>query len=92
MAILKTPDYVLEYTLRTVDSVLSAAALEGKEVEVDVYDRKDVSKKFVGTGYRMKGEGDMFRIRVETETGSHEDEWNYTILRDSAGRARKMKR
>jgi len=92
MAIPKTPAYVLEYTIRTVDAVLSPAALQGHAVEVDVYDRKDASKKYLGSGCRIQGEEDMFRITVQTEAGPHEDEWNYTILRDSAGRSRKMKR
>lgn len=92
MASLKPPVYVLEYTPRTIDAVLSPAALEGKAVEVDVYERIDVSKKHVASGQRIKGEDDMFRVSVDTGNGAHSDEWNYTILRDSAGRARKMKK
>lgn len=92
MASLKPPAYVLEYTTKTIDAVLSPAALEGKQVEVDVYERIDVSKKHVASGLRIKGVNDMFRVSVSTGNGTHSDEWDYTILRDSAGRARKMKK
>ncbi|MBC3861848.1 hypothetical protein H8K32_07035 [Undibacterium jejuense] len=92
MASLILPLYVLEYTPKTIDSVLSPAALEGKEVEVDVYDRRDVTKKHIGIGRRIKGESDVFRVRVAIEAGQHEDEWSYTILRESAGRSRKARK
>ncbi|MFZ6657058.1 hypothetical protein [Undibacterium sp. TJN19] len=92
MAGLKLPTYVLEYTTKTIDSVLSPAALEGQSVEVDVYERNDVSKKHVASGQRIKGEGDMFRVSVTTDAGPHADEWSYTILRESAGRSRKLKK
>ncbi|PXX39713.1 hypothetical protein [Undibacterium pigrum] len=88
MAGLTLPTYVLEYTTKTIDAVLSQAALEGNEVEVDVYERSDVSKKHVALGKRLKGDNDMFRVSV----GSHDDDWNYTILRESAGRSRKLKK
>ncbi|BBB66069.1 hypothetical protein UNDYM_1816 [Undibacterium sp. YM2] len=88
MAGLTLPTYVLEYTTKTIDAVLSQAALEGNEVEVDVYERSDVSKKHVALGKRLKSDSDMFRVSV----GSHDDDWNYTILRESAGRSRKMKK
>ncbi|MFZ6743886.1 hypothetical protein ACO0LC_11710 [Undibacterium sp. JH2W] len=88
MAGLTLPTYVLEYTTKTIDAVLSQAALEGNEVEVDVYERSDVSKKHVALGKRMKGDGDMFRVSV----GAHSDDWSYTILRESAGRSRKLKK
>jgi len=86
------PLYVLEYTVKTIDSILSPAALDGKEVEVDVYDRRDVSKKHTGVGRRIQGEDDSFLVRVSVDAGTHEDEWNYTILRESAGRSRKAKK
>ncbi|MFZ6844382.1 hypothetical protein [Undibacterium sp. RuTC16W] len=89
---LTLPTYVLEYTTKTIDSVLSQAALEGSEVEVDVYERRDASRKHVALGQRLKDEDDTFRVTVNTELGLHNDEWNYTILRESAGRSRKMKK
>ena len=92
MAGLTLPTYVLEYTTKTIDAVLSQVALEGGEVEVDVYERSDVSKKHVASGKRIKGEGDMFRVSVTTAGGAHSDDWSYTILRESAGRSRKLKK
>jgi len=92
MAGLIMPLYVLEYTVKTINSLLSPAALEGKEVEVDVYDRRDVEKKHTGIGRRIPGEDDFFRVRVTLDASEHEDEWNYTILRESAGRSRKAKK
>ncbi|MCH8622142.1 hypothetical protein [Undibacterium sp. TS12] len=92
MAGLTLPTYVLEYTTKTIDAVLSQTALEGGEVEIDVYERNDASKKHVASGKRLKGEGDMFRVSVSTGAGQHSDDWNYTILRESAGRSRKMKK
>ncbi|MFZ6769007.1 hypothetical protein ACO0LM_18285 [Undibacterium sp. Di26W] len=92
MAGLKLPTYILEYTTKTIDAVLSQTALEGNEVEIDVYERMDASKKHTASGIRVKGDGDMFRVSVKTASGSHSDDWNYTILRESAGRSRKMKK
>lgn len=82
------PKFVLEYTHRTIDSVLSPAALQGQEVEVDVYDRHDVNRRYVGVGHRINGEEDIFRVIVSHENGEHTDEWNYTLLRESANRSR----
>lgn len=92
MAGLTLPTYVLEYTTKTIDAVLSQSALEGQEVEIDVYERSDVNKKHVALGKRIKGDGDIFRVSVDTGAGSHSDDWSYTILRESAGRSRKIKR
>jgi len=86
------PLYVLDYTTKTVNAVLSPAALEGKEVEVDVYDRRNSEKKYTAIGRRLKDEDDTFLICVAADTGPHEDTWNYTLLRESAGRSRKMKK
>lgn len=86
------PVYVLDYTTKTIDAILSQAGLEGSEVEIDVYERHDINKKHVAIGQRSKGEDDLFKVSVNTEAGLHSDEWNYTILRESAGRSRKMKR
>ncbi|MBC3884503.1 hypothetical protein [Undibacterium griseum] len=89
---LKAPLYVLEYTPKTIEAVLSSSALEGREVEVDVYDKRDAAKKHTAIGHRLAAQGDVFRVRVLTDSGIHEDEWNYAILRESAGRSRKMKK
>ncbi|MCU6432993.1 hypothetical protein LPB67_04275 [Undibacterium sp. Jales W-56] len=89
---LTLPTYVLEYTSKTIDSVLSQDAMEGNQVEVDVYERHDVSKKYVASGQRLKDGKDTFRVSVTTESGVCNDEWNYTILRESAGRSRKMRK
>ncbi|MET3119066.1 hypothetical protein AAKU64_003305 [Undibacterium sp. GrIS 1.8] len=86
------PVFVLDYTLKTIDSILSQSGLEGKEVEVDVYERSDVNKKHIASGQRIKGEDDLFKVTVNTDAGLHTDEWNYTILRESAGRSRKLKK
>jgi hypothetical protein len=86
------PLYVLDYTTKTINAVLSPDALEGKEVEVDVYDRRDAGKKYTAIGRRIKGEDDTFLICVTLDSGPHEDSWNYTLLRESAGRSRKMKK
>jgi hypothetical protein len=50
------PLYVLDYTTKTINAVLSPAALEGKEVEVDVYDRRDAGKNIRQSvaGLKMK--------------------------------------
>ncbi|MBC3918932.1 hypothetical protein H8L32_15685 [Undibacterium sp. CY18W] len=92
MAGFTLPTYVLEYTTKTIDAVLSQAALEGNEVEIDVYERSDVNKKHTASGKRLKDDNDMFRVSVTTPGGQHSDDWNYTILRESAGRSRKMKK
>jgi hypothetical protein len=91
MAGFTLPTYVLEYTTKTIDAVLSQAGLEGEEVEVDVYERHDINKKHLAKGKRTKAD-DSFKVSVTTDAITHVDEWNYTIVRESAGRSRKMKR
>ena len=85
---IKIPRFVLEYTHKTVDAVLSPAALQGQEVEVDVYDRTDVNRRCTGIGHRINGDEDIFRVVVADGNGEHTDEWNYTLLRESASRSR----
>ncbi len=92
MAALKLPAYVVDYTTKTIDAVLSPAAINGQQVEVDVYARNDVSKRLMATGQRVQNDGDKFRVTVTTELGAEVDDWSYTIIRESAGRSRKLKR
>jgi len=92
MAALKLPAYVVDYTTKTIDAVLSPAAINGQQVEVDVYARNDVSKRLMAMGQRVQHDGDKFRVTVTTEGGEEVDDWSYTIIRESAGRSRKLKR
>ena len=85
---IKIPRFVLEYTHKTIDAVLSPAALQGQQVEVDVYDRTDVNRRYVGIGQRINGDEDIFRVVVNEASVDHTDEWNYTLLRESASRSR----
>lgn len=92
MAIPKPPAYMLEYTAKTIESILSAAAINGQEVEVDVYNRSDMNERTTGTGRRLKDEDDQFLVCVSISNGVNEDYWSYNIVRESASRARKTKR
>ncbi len=92
MAALKLPAYVVDYTTKTIDAVLSPAAINGQVVEVDVYARNDVSQRLMATGQRVQHDGDKFRVTVQTANGESTDDWSYTIIRESAGRSRKLKR
>ena len=92
MAIPKPPAYMLDYTTKTIESLLSAAAINGQEVEVDVYNRSNVNERATATGRRLKDADDQFLVCVRVGDGMNEDYWSYNIVRESASRARKTKR
>ncbi len=85
------PVYMLEYTPRTIASLLSPAAIDGQTVEVDVYDRSDLAIKLSATGKRVKDEPEMFCITTVYNGITNEHNWNFTILRESADRSRKKR-
>jgi hypothetical protein len=85
------PIYMVEFTPRTIAALTSPAAIAGTEVEVDVYDRNDVTIKFEAKGQRVKEDTDMFRIIVSTGDINNQHDWSYNILRESADRSRKKR-
>jgi hypothetical protein len=91
MSAFSMPVYMVDFTPKTIAAVLSPAAIEGLEVEVDVYARTDVSQKLVAKGQRLKDADDNFRIIVNADGISNQHDWNFTILRDSADRGRKKR-
>ncbi|MES2069995.1 MAG: hypothetical protein V4488_06580 [Pseudomonadota bacterium] len=92
MSLLKPPTYVVEFTQKTILAVLSPAAMEGNEVDLDVYDHRDVAKKFEAKGQRMADDRDVFRVTVTAGEVTDTHNWNYTILRESADRHRKTRK
>ncbi|GGC98882.1 hypothetical protein [Undibacterium terreum] len=92
MNFLKPPTYVVDFTQKTILAVLSPAALEGDEVDLDVYANKDVAQKFEAKGQRLKEDRDVFRVITALNDGTDTYDWNYTILRESADRHRKNKK
>ncbi|CAN5718127.1 hypothetical protein BH11PSE12_BH11PSE12_26450 [soil metagenome] len=87
------PVYMVDFTAKTIAALLSPAAIEGAEVDLDVYDRNDVNLKLEAKGQRLKTDDDMFRIIVCANGASagNQHDWNFTILRDSADRGRKKR-
>lgn len=85
------PAYMVDFTPKTISAILSPKCLEGDEIELDVYDRTDVSKKLAAKGRRLKGAENMFRVVVDAPGVSNEHDWNFTILRESADRSRPKK-
>lgn len=85
------PVYMLEYTPKTISSLLSQGAIDGTEVQLDVYDRNDLNVKLEARGQRSKAEPEMFRIITEHNGVTNEHDWNFTILRESADRSRKKR-
>lgn len=85
------PVYMLEFTPKTIASLLSPAAIEGTTVELDVYDRNDLALKLEATGQRLKATPELFRITTVHNGVTNEHDWNFTILRESADRSRKKK-
>lgn len=85
------PVYMLEYTPRTIASLLSPAAIDGQTVEVDVYDRSNLEIKLSAIGKRVKAEPEMFCITTVYNGVTNEHNWNFTILRESADRSRKKR-
>ncbi|MBC3881105.1 hypothetical protein H8K35_00675 [Undibacterium sp. LX40W] len=91
MSAFAMPVYMLEFTPKTIASLLSPAAIDGAVVELDVYDRNDLEIKVPATGQRLKAEPDMFRITTVYDGKTNEHDWNFTILRESADRSRKKR-
>ena len=85
------PIYMVDFTPKTITALTSPAAIDGTEVDLDVYDRKDVNLKLEAKGHRVKDNQDMFRIIVASEGIHNEHDWNFTILRESADRSRKKR-
>lgn len=85
------PIYMVDFTPKSIAALTSPAAIDGAEVEVDVYDRNDVTQKLEAKGHRLKEDKDMFRIVVASDGIHNEHDWNYTILRESADRSRKKR-
>ncbi|MES2047892.1 MAG: hypothetical protein V4447_05805 [Pseudomonadota bacterium] len=85
------PIYMVDFTPKSIAALTSPAAIAGTEVEVDVYDRNDVTLKLEAKGQRVKEDQDMFRIIVDSNGVHNEHDWNYTILRESADRSRKKR-
>ena len=56
MSAFAMPVYMLEFTPKTIASLLSPAAIDGAVVELDVYDRNDLEIKVPATGQRLKAE------------------------------------
>lgn len=85
------PVYMVDFTPKTIAALTSPAAIEGAEVELDVYDRKDVNLKLEAKGQRLKDNQEMFRITVASDGVHNAHDWNFTILRESADRSRKKR-
>ena len=85
------PVYMVDFTPKTLIALTSPAAIEGTEVELDVYDRNDLNLKLEARGWRLKEDRDMFRIIVATGDIDNQHDWNFTILRESADRSRKKR-
>ncbi|MBC3832667.1 hypothetical protein H8K33_14255 [Undibacterium amnicola] len=85
------PVYMLEFTPKTIASLLSQAAIEGSLVELDVYARNDLAVKLEASGQRVKATPELFRITTVHNGVTNEHDWNFTILRESADRSRKKK-
>lgn len=85
------PVYMLEYTPKTIASLLSQAAIDGTEVALDVYFKNDLNVKLEARGQRLHSDPDLFRIITEHDGAVNEHDWNFTILRESADRSRKKR-
>jgi hypothetical protein len=83
------PVYMLEFTPRTIASLLSQNAIDGAEIELDVYNKNDLTIKVEAKGQRLKSDPDLFRIITAYNGVTNEHDWNFTILRESADRSRK---
>ena len=91
MGAFSMPIYMVDFTPKTIAALSSPAAINGTEVEVDVYDRNNVNLKLEAKGQRVKEDPDMFRIIVDSNGINNQHDWNFTILRESADRSRKKR-
>ena len=85
------PVFMLEFTPKTIASLLSQNAIDGVEVELDVYKKNDLAVKVEAKGQRLKSDPDLFRITTTHNDVTNEHDWNFTILRESADRSRKKR-
>ncbi|MBY0572095.1 MAG: hypothetical protein K2P84_00310 [Undibacterium sp.] len=85
------PVYMLDYTPRTINALLSPGAIDFNEVDLDVYDKNNLALKLEAKGQRVKTDPDSFRITTEHGGAINTHDWNFTILRESADRSRKKR-
>jgi hypothetical protein len=85
------PVYMVDFTPKTIAALISQQAVTCEVVELDVYERSNVSIKQVATGQRSTADRDIFKVTTVSENGVNEHDWNYTILRESADRSRVKK-
>jgi hypothetical protein len=91
MSAFAMPVFMLEFTPKTIASLLSPSAIDGSVVSVDVYDRNNLEVKVEASGQRLKATPELFRIITEHGGVRNEHDWNFTILRESADRSRKKR-
>ena len=77
-----SPTFVVDFTQRSIDAILSHAAKNGEEVEIDVKSTSDPAETYVGTG-RLNEEG-IFEIVVKTPQGRQEHDHTFETLIDAA--------
>lgn len=85
------PVFMLDFTPKTIASLLSSEAIDGNVVSLDVYDRKNLDLKLGASGQRLSANPDLFRVITEHQGVTNEHDWNFTILRESADRSRHKK-
>ncbi len=91
MSAFAMPVYMLDFTPKTISSLLSESAIDGSAVELDVYDRNNLEVKLSASGQRLAMDPDLFRITTEHNGATNVHDWNFTIIRESADRSRKKK-
>jgi hypothetical protein len=76
------PNYVLVFTRRTLNALLSNSARQGAEVKLDFGADGAPQCKAVGHGWR---EGDnLFVASVTVDGEEQRQEWDFQLLRDKA--------
>jgi transcriptional regulator with XRE-family HTH domain len=73
------PIFVVDFTPRTIDAILSSAAAEGRELVIDVCNENDPSVKAVAAG-RLSADG-VFKVTLED--GADFD-WTFEFLKEKA--------
>ncbi len=78
----ETPQYVIDFTPRTVQALLSGQAQDGLSVDMDFHVDGEPQTRAAGSGKRHGDNGFVASVEIGGEPQNHV--WNFDLLLDRA--------
>lgn len=78
----ETPQYVIDFTPRTVQAILSKPAQDGESVALDFHVDGESHTRAVGSGQRHGDNGFIASVEIGGEPQNHV--WNFDLLLERA--------